>query len=159
MAIAHPLHGFIGTGKTTYARQLETQIPALRLSIDDWMIALYGQNPPAAQFEEYRNKTAGLVWAVAARTLELGQDVILDFGFWSRESRDDARQKVCAVGATPVLYDVSCTDAAIRERVLRRAAELPEHSLYIDAEAIKTLQKQFEPLENDESHQLVRTDS
>ena len=123
------------------------------------MIALYGQNPPADKFEEYHRKTAGLIWEVASRTLELGQDVILDFGFWSRESRDDARQKVCAVGATPVLYCVTCTDAATRERVLRRTAELPEHSLYIGAEAIETLQKRFEPLGNDEPHRLVRTDS
>ena len=91
MAIAHLIHGFIGAGKTTYARQLEQQIPALRFSIDDWMIALYGKNPPAAQFETYHSKTACLIWDVAARTLELGQDVILDFGFWSRKSRDDAR--------------------------------------------------------------------
>lgn len=158
MAIAHLIHGFIGTGKTTYARQLETQIPALRFSIDEWMIALYGQNPPAAKFEEYHNRTAGLIWDIASRTLELGQDVILDLGFWSRKSRDDARQKVCAVGATPVLYYVTCTDAAIRERVLRRTAELPEHALHIDAEAIKTLWKRFEPLGNGESHRLIRTD-
>jgi len=31
----YAIHGFIGAGKTTFARQLETQLPALRLNSDD----------------------------------------------------------------------------------------------------------------------------
>ena len=81
VAIAHLMYGFIGSGKTTYATQLEKDLPALRFSVDEWMIALYGQDPPESKFEERYIRTVDLIWNVATRVLELDQDVILDFGF------------------------------------------------------------------------------
>jgi predicted kinase len=32
MATAHLIHGFLGVGKTTFARQLEGRLPAIRFS-------------------------------------------------------------------------------------------------------------------------------
>jgi AAA domain len=42
MTTAHRIHGFLGVGKTTLARQLEQRIPAIRFSHDEWMARLYG---------------------------------------------------------------------------------------------------------------------
>jgi predicted kinase len=40
MPTAHLIHGFLGVGKTTLARQLEQKIPAIRFSHDEWMTRL-----------------------------------------------------------------------------------------------------------------------
>ena len=45
MATAHLIHGFLGAGKTTFARELEQNIPAIRFSHDEWMTRLYGDDP------------------------------------------------------------------------------------------------------------------
>lgn len=42
MATAHLIHGFLGVGKTTFARQLEERLPAIRFSHDEWMARRYG---------------------------------------------------------------------------------------------------------------------
>ncbi len=158
MAIAHLIHGFTGAGKTTYAIQLEKELPALRFSIDEWITELYGEDPSADKFEEYYSRAANLIWKVATRALVLGQNIILDFGFWSRTSRDDARQRVSSVGGESVLYYVTCEESIMRSRVMARTAMLPSGSLYIDECAIETFRARFEPLDGDESHILVRTD-
>ncbi|MGZ4496719.1 MAG: AAA family ATPase, partial [Nocardioides sp.] len=42
--------GLPGSGKTTLARRLESERHALRLTKDEWVKALFGDdNPPAAQ--------------------------------------------------------------------------------------------------------------
>jgi len=35
MSAAHLIHGYLGAGKTTFARQLERDIPAIRFSHDE----------------------------------------------------------------------------------------------------------------------------
>lgn len=39
------LHGFLGSGKTTFARHLEHKYTALRFTHDEWMQQLYGIDP------------------------------------------------------------------------------------------------------------------
>ncbi|MBE9157055.1 AAA family ATPase [Nodosilinea sp. LEGE 06152] len=158
VAIAHLMYGFIGSGKTTYATQLEKDLPALRFSIDEWMIALYGQDSPESEFEERYIRTADLIWNIATRVLELDQDVILDFGFWSRKSRDDARERLSRAGAGFTLYYVTCADEVMEARALSRTAAMPKHALYIDKEAIDSLRGRFELLGYDESCKVVCTD-
>ena len=158
VATAHLIHGFIGSGKTTYATQLEKDLPALRFSIDEWLIALYGQDPPESDFEKCYNRTADLIWNVATRALELDQDVILDFGFWSRESRDDARERLSRVDTEFIFYNVICANEVMEARALSRTAAMPKHALYINKQAIDSLRKGFEPLAFDESYKVVRTD-
>ena len=46
-AIVYLIVGLPGAGKTTRAKELETSASALRLTPDEWQIALFGdQNPP-----------------------------------------------------------------------------------------------------------------
>ena len=159
MPTAHLIHGFVGNGKTTYAIKLEKALPALRFSIDEWIAALYGQNPPREKFEEYHHRTANLIWSMATRALTLGQDIVLDFGFWSRASREDARKNVEKLGAEVVFYRVTCADEVMRTRVSHRTAQMPKGALQIDENALREFSERFEPMGADEPHRIVRTDS
>ena len=93
MATAHLIHGFLGVGKTTLARQLERSIPAIRFSHDEWMTRLYGDDPPVEHFAELYRRVCQQVEEVWPRCLELGLNVVFEFGFWTRQERDVVRAR------------------------------------------------------------------
>lgn len=47
------MHGFIGFGKSTIAKQLAESLPAVRLNNDDWMVELYGRGPHGDKHDDY----------------------------------------------------------------------------------------------------------
>jgi predicted kinase len=158
MATLHLLHGFTGAGKTTFARKLERELSALRFTPDEWIVQLYGNNPPDDRFSEYLERVTNLIWQLTMQLLRSDRDVILDFGFWSRHSRTAARLKAQIAGANVKLYSISCSEETMRERVLKRSAELPADALLIDEHAIQLFKERFEQLDEDESHEIVRSD-
>jgi predicted kinase len=153
---AHLLNGFIGSGKTTFARKLEQNLPAVRFTHDEWMAKLYGQNPPVELFGTCFERVEDLIWQMAASVLRAGGDVILDFGFWSRESRDTARDRVASAGAVAKFYSISCPEHIMRARTLARSENPPVDSLWIDMAAYEKFKTEIEPMESDED--FVRID-
>ncbi len=109
------------TGKTTAARRLEIERNALRLTKDEWVKALYGsENPPSAQ-----DVIEGRLVEVALRALELGTNVVVDYGLWSRDERSALRQAAADRGATVELHYFELTPAEQRRRLDERQAEAP----------------------------------
>jgi len=157
MAKAHLIHGFVGVGNTTFVKKIEESTCAMRLSPDEWMITLYGRNPPADLYRQYEERIMTLIWSFALNLLRHDIDVILDFGFWRRADRDAARQHVQGVGAEVILYFVTCSEELILERVLGRTREEGEAALHIDENAILLFKSRFEPLGADEDHTTVET--
>ncbi|HUL52782.1 MAG TPA: ATP-binding protein [Opitutaceae bacterium] len=155
MATLHLIHGPVGSGKTTFARQLERQIRAVRFTPDEWMLVLYGDRGPEAAFHETLGRVFELIWEHAGRVLGTGTDVIMDCGFWSRASRDDARRRAAALGASYRLYALTCPADVARQRTLRRTAELAGRTLWINEPAIDGLNRRVEPLGPDEDHVQV----
>lgn len=91
--------GLPAAGKTSRARELASAWSALRLTPDEWMIPLFGQEQP----EGKRNVLEGrLIW-VAMRALRIGVNVVLDFGVWGRDERSALRALAASVGATSEL--------------------------------------------------------
>src|SRR4026208_1870600 len=91
--------GLPGTGKTTAARLIEAEHHAPRLTKDEWMKALFGpENPPSAS-----DVIEGRLIRLGMRALELGINVVLDFGLWSRDERSALRQAAADVGASVVM--------------------------------------------------------
>jgi predicted kinase len=146
---AFMLHGFIGSGKTTLARQLEQRFGALRFTHDEWMRQLYGQDPPADDFQDHANRIHAVMEAMWTRCLDIGTSVILDFGFWSRLERHRVASLVTAHGGEPSLYRVSCSEAAARSRIQKRNIEMSD-GLYIAPETFDVLKARFEALDPDE---------
>ncbi|ULH15835.1 AAA family ATPase [Deinococcus sp. KNUC1210] len=118
--------GLPGAGKTTLAKQLEQQHAALRLTPDDWMMPLFGWG----QFENKREVVEALLWTIAARTLSLGVNVVLDYGLWGRSERDDYRARAAAVGARVQLHYLDAPFDELWRRIearnqALRAGEVP----------------------------------
>ncbi len=158
MPTLHLIYGFTGAGKRTFARQLEQEVRGVRSSPDEWMVALYGTDPPVQYFQAFRARTIQVIWDLAARVLQLGLDVILDFGFWTRASRDDARARARALGVAWKLYLLDCSEEVMRRRVLERTARMPAGALVIDEAAFELFKSRFEPLALDEEHTRIQTD-
>ena len=113
--------GLPGTGKTTAARRIEAQQRALRLTKDEWMKALYGRDNPASATAVIE----GRLIQIGMRALELGANVIIDFGLWSRDERSALRQAAADVGAAVVMCYFELTPAEQRKRLDQRLAEAP----------------------------------
>ena len=159
MPTLHLLCGFTGAGKTTFATKLERDIPAVRFSPDEWMVKLYGHNPPATDFQDYYDRVVDLIWQSTLRLLALGLDVVLDFGFWSHASRDAARARVAAADVPYKLYFLDCSEEVMRRRVLKRTEEMPAGALWINEATFDLFKGRFEPLGEDEEHIRIATDT
>jgi predicted kinase len=109
------------TGKTTAARRLEIEHRALRLTKDEWVKALYGhENPDAAQ-----RVIEGRLIEIGLRSLELGNNVVIDYGLWSRDERSALRQAAADLGATVEMRYFELPAAEQRKRLDQRQAEAP----------------------------------
>jgi predicted kinase len=113
--------GLPASGKTTAARRLEVERRALRLTKDEWVKALYGQDNPTTASEVIEGRLVG----IGLRVLQLGVDVVIDFGLWARDERSALRQAAADVGAAVELLYFEVTPAEQRRRLDRRRAEAP----------------------------------
>lgn len=120
MPTAHLIHGYPGAGKTTFARALEAELPAIRFSHDEWMSRLYGIDPPFEHFATYQRNVWSLMQETWIRCLALGLDVVLDMGFWRRADRDAARAAAASLSATCKLYDLKCSEVEAWRRIEAR---------------------------------------
>ena len=153
----HLLHGFLGAGKTTVARQLERQLPAVRYTPDEWMGRLFGDDPPAEHFQRNLDALFELMTAHWPMVLHCGADVVLDYGFWSRAARDATRRRATELGCNTRLYALQCSEPTARRRCRERNTQLAG-SLLITDPTFDTLKTRFEPLGPDEPHTRIETD-
>jgi predicted kinase len=86
------------SGKTTEAQKLEKQYNALVLTPDKWHIKLFGNDTMEKDHDRKHSNVESIMWEIAERVLLLGIDVILDFGFWAKEERDDFRNRAKNLG-------------------------------------------------------------
>jgi len=113
--------GLPAVGKTTAARRIEVEHAALRLTKDEWIRALYGsENPSAAS-----DVVEGRLIEIALRALDLGINVVLDFGLWGRAERSALRQAAADRGATVEMHYLEVSVAEQRRRADQRQADEP----------------------------------
>lgn len=153
MGTAHLIHGYLGAGKTSFARQLEARLPAVRFTHDEWMVALHGSDPPADRFPELFRRVSDLIEVQWTRCLQLGLDVVLDLNYWSRAQRDATRARVASLGARHRLYHLSLPDDEAWARIERRNTE--PGALFIARTTFEILRPRCEPLGTDEEHEVV----
>ncbi|MCC7364016.1 MAG: ATP-binding protein [Dehalococcoidia bacterium] len=143
---AHLVCGFIGAGKTTFAREIEAETGAIRITKDEWVVRIFGRGIASdAEFEDYDSRVTELATELAFKLLEAGVDVILDEGYWTRDHRDSIKEKVASAGAKPVLYWVDCPVELMRERTVKRSSGPSTDSFEIDEEMFDRYLRYWEP--------------
>jgi predicted kinase len=141
--------GLPGAGKTTRAREIELASGALRLTPDEWILALFGTNLDRSQRDSVRDPVEALQWEVAKRVLALGTSVILDWGLWAREERERYRREAEALGADTTVVFVGAPIDELWRRVSQRG-ESQEGTLAITRDDLETWSRLFEPPTQDE---------
>ncbi len=157
MPTVHLIHGYIGAGKTTFAKKLAEEVNGVRFNPDEWMVRLYGEDPPANQFAERLERVFALLDDQWVRVVRCGVDVVLDYGFWTRGSRDEARQRAALAGVPSRLYALQCSETSARARCRQRNTDL-QGSLYIADNTFDVLKARFEPLQPDEPYVAIVTE-
>ncbi|MCU1268155.1 MAG: hypothetical protein JWM21_4473 [Acidobacteria bacterium] len=159
IATLHLICGLPCAGKTTLAKQIEQERSALRLTPDEWIIRLFGNDLSLEALDAARDPIEAVLWDLAARILVLGIDVILDFGFWSRSEREDFRARAAQLGARSELHFLDVHEDALLKRWATRNADLPSGTFQIDEVRLRRWCRLFEPPSSDEleSPEIIRS--
>jgi predicted kinase len=132
--------GLPGAGKTTLARRLEHELPAVRLCPDEWLAGL-----GIDLFDEAtRERLEALHWQLAQRLLRLGQSVILENGFWGRAERDARRLAARELGARVELRYLEVPPNELWRRIERRNTDPTWGAAPITREQLAAWERLFE---------------
>ncbi len=104
--------GLPASGKSTLARQLASTIPAVRLDKDGWTTQLGADVWDA----DFRSRLERQLWVHSQDLLAHGQSVILEWGHWARDERDEKRLGARALGVGVELHYL---DAPLEELIKR----------------------------------------
>jgi predicted kinase len=132
--------GLPGTGKTTAAKRVEVEHDALRLTKDEWMKALYGDENPSAASDVIE----GRLVEIGLRALELGADVVIDFGLWGRDERSALRQAAADRGAAVVMLYCELDPAERQRRIDQRLADAPDETWPMSEEEVAAWTSAFQ---------------
>lgn len=155
-AIVYLLCGLPGTGKTTYAKNLQKETHFLRISFDEEFFTTFTHDVPQNRFAEYEAIVEDRLVEVIKNHLKNNVSLILDFGLWKRERRDFYKKLVEDAGGTWKLLYLTCSRNTMWDRVNKRnALHLPyEHT--ISKKLLETFVRDFEE-PRDEDEQIVMT--
>ena len=132
--------GLPGSGKTTLARQLAVEVPAVRLCPDEWKhdlgIDYYD--------EQGRVRLETRLWRLAQELLGLGQSVILENGFWAREEREELRLGARDLGVAVELRYLEAPVDELWRRLEIRNEEGRPGTAPIKREDLEKWSRQFE---------------
>lgn len=154
---AYLVCGFIGAGKTTFARKLESETGAIRITKDEWMVRVFGNRITSdSQFAEYDKNVTALAKDIAFKILKAGKDVVIDEGFWEKSYRNEIKKQLLELGVKPILYYVECPVEEMRERTVNRSGNPTKDSFEISGEMFDSYLKYWEPPTEDEEFILAK---
>jgi predicted kinase len=139
--------GLPGAGKTTRAKELEVGGPALRLTPDDWQMAVFHSDSPARwrskERADQRDRIEGKLVEVGMRAAQLGIHVVFDFGLWGKDERSALRWIAGSLGVRAQVIYLPIDYEEQRRRVTDRYKTEPGQFQMREAE-LKQWQVQFQ---------------
>ena len=115
--------GKLCSGKTTYARRLCGERKAVLLSVDELMLAMYDPHL-GDRHDEVAAKARECLFLKAFELIAAGTDVVLDWGFWTRASREDASARCAARGVPHQWHGVFPAEEVRQMRIARRNEDI-----------------------------------
>jgi predicted kinase len=132
--------GLPAAGKTTRAEQLARTHRALRLTPDEWMIPLFGDNMANGR----RFVLEGRLISVALQALRLGTSVVLDYGLWARDERSALRWLAEANGAACQMVYLPVDREVQLARVAQRQETAPHQTFPMHEADLEQWRQQFQ---------------
>lgn len=137
VATLHLMVGLPCSGKTTLAQEIENEQSALRLTTDEWHVRLFGQDAEEPEHDVRHTLIETMLWSIANRALVLGTNVILDFGFWAREEREDFRLRAKQLGASSEVHFLDVSKDELMRRLAVRNSQPSQESFHIPEDMMK----------------------
>ncbi len=142
------LCGKPGCGKTTLAKRLNKEYGAIHLSADDFMLKLFGEIADRKLFEEKSNATKNLIYELCKQLL-VNNDVVLDFGFWTKDERNYV--KLLFGNSNVILVYMKLDNKKIFNQIQHRNENLKENEYFMDKPTFDFLSSKFEEPTEDEN--------
>lgn len=145
------MHGYIGFGKTMIAKKFE-ELRYKRFTHDEYMSKLFGDHPTNEDFMANYNKATEIILKEAEEEVNKGNNIILDFGFWSRKSREEIWNIVTGWdknGDPSIIWvNIECDINKARQRCINRDNNRKSGDLWVPVEVFDMKLNQFEPMSN-----------
>ncbi len=144
--------GKICSGKSTYAEQLRVQNNAVLLSTDEITIALFDQHC-GDKHDDYVERTQNYLFNKSLELIEVGINVILDWGFWMKEDRDYAREFYNSRNIECEFHYIDISDETWKARLKKRNSEVLSETTsayYVDNNLAEKFASIFEMPNTDE---------
>ena len=116
--------GKICSGKSTYAEQVRIQKQAALLSVDEITLALFGQYCGDKQ-DEYVERTKKYLFDKSLELIEVGINVVLDWGFWMKKERDYAKEFYEARNIECEFHYIDISDKTWKAHLTKRNSAIP----------------------------------
>ena len=145
-AVLFLMVGLPGAGKTTRARELAAAHRAVRLTPDQWMIPLFGDNMAGGK----RFVLEGRLISIALQALRAGTSVVLDYGLWARDERSALRWLARASGAAGQVVYLPVDKDVQLDRIAQRQETAPHETFPMGEADVDHWRTQFEVPDDDE---------
>ena len=157
MAKVFLICGKICSGKSTYSEKLRKEHGAVLLSVDEITLNLFGQHC-GDEHDNYVERTEKYLFEKSLEILEVGVNVILDWGFWTKEERDFAKQFYKSHNIEYEFHYIDISDEVWNQRLAKRNAEVLKNetsAYYIDENIAKKFSNIFCKPETEEIDILI----
>ena len=119
MAKVYLICGKICCGKTSYAQNLCNDNNAVLLSVDEIMLALFGQHC-GDKHDEYVERTEKYLLNKSLELICKDINVVLDWGFWTKAERESAKGFFKSRNIECELHYIDISDEVWKSRLFKR---------------------------------------
>ena len=138
--------GKLCSGKSTWAAEEARKHHAVVLSLDEIMLCLFPEGA-GDRHDTYVDRAKTLLLRKSLEILDAGTDVILDWGFWQRESREEAKAFYEAHRVPWTFRYFPVEQEEWRRRIARRNEEVlsgKSEAFYVDDGLLQKMDALFE---------------
>ncbi len=126
MSKVYLICGKICSGKTTYAKKLCKRNNAILLSVDEIMLSLFDQCCGRELHQEYERRIKNYLFDKSLEIIEKGFDVVLDWGFWTKEERNFTKNFYNSRNIDCKLHYIEVSDETWEYQLNKRNNEIIE---------------------------------
>lgn len=138
--------GKICSGKSTYANKLRTENKAVLLSVDEITLALFGRDA-GENHDTYVERSEKYLFKKSIEIVDMGINVVLDWGFWTKSERDFAKEFYRSHKIDCEFHYIDISDETWRRNLEKRNAEIlsgKANAYYVDEGLAKKFDAIFE---------------
>ena len=155
------LIGKLCSGKTTAADRIVREENAVLISADEIMQTIFPE-PLGEKYDVYSHRAMKYLYATARRLAASGVTTVLDWGYWTRASREEAKTELAGLDLDWRYLEIS--DEEWHKRIAGRNAAIENgtagaHAYYVDDGLMQKFTGRFQPPEEDENLQLTMLSS